>query len=85
MYILFLLRGNFEIHDCPSNVGFCEGVVAHSSAKVSRRAYSFSKQIPRNLHLLMYSQGQCFPNMFNMRRPARDDIALYFYPGNNEK
>lgn len=78
-------KGNFEIKDSPREMRCCESILAHLSAKVSRRAYSFTKQLAGVLQFVVYAQNQILPHIFGSHRPSRDDIALYFYPSKSER
>ncbi|XP_074336403.1 PHD finger-containing protein 1-like isoform X1 [Apium graveolens] len=53
---------------------------AHPSAKVSRKAYDFSKNMNSKLDFTLLPLVEWYPRIFQNTGPDRDDIALYFYP-----
>ncbi|XP_057963266.1 uncharacterized protein LOC131154482 isoform X2 [Malania oleifera] len=76
---------NFEVLGPNVNVGLCEGFIAHPPAKVSRKAYEFSKQIAGVLLFKLHPRCDFWPEIFQIECPDKNDIALYFYPGNFER
>ncbi|XP_057963271.1 uncharacterized protein LOC131154482 isoform X6 [Malania oleifera] len=78
-------KGSFEVLGPNVNVGLCEGFIAHPPAKVSRKAYEFSKQIAGVLLFKLHPRCDFWPEIFQIECPDKNDIALYFYPGNFER
>lgn len=72
-------------HDTPTYIKLCEGFVAHPPAKVSCKAYEFSKQIAGVLHFKLHPRCHFWPEIFQTDLPDLNDIALYFYPGNFDR
>lgn len=70
--------GIVEIDD--GGMRLSEDMSAYPSAKISRKAYEFSKNINSKLHFKLLPRSKCYPRIFQDARPNRDDIALYFYP-----
>lgn len=81
----FIWKGNFEVLDIESDVRRYEGILAHPSAKIARKAYGLTKQIAGALQFVMHPRHDFWPAMFQTDCPDRNDIALYFYPGKHER
>lgn len=78
-------RGSFEVLDISVDSGVCEGFLAHPPAKVSRKAYDFSKQIAPVLQFKLHPRRHLWTEIYQTECPDGNDIALYFYPGNFER
>lgn len=76
--------GIVEVVDC-GKIRMCEEMIAHLSAKVSRKAFEFSKEIDSKLQFKLLPRSDLYPKIFQDACPDRDDIALYFYPTNIER
>ncbi|KAK6930725.1 hypothetical protein RJ641_004819 [Dillenia turbinata] len=87
---MFIWKGNFyignitpESHLCRS----CDGFIAHPAAVISRRALDFSKQLSEVIQLKLYPRSHCdlWPKEFRSDPPDWSHIALFFYPGHEER
>lgn len=77
--IFVLCSGTVEVVDC-GKMRMREEMIAHLSAKVSRKALEFSKKIDSKLQFKLLPRSDMYPQIFQDACPDRDDIALYFYP-----
>ncbi|KAL1828856.1 hypothetical protein ACET3Z_007268 [Daucus carota] len=77
-------RGIVEVIDC-GKIRMSEEMIAHLSAKVSRKAFEFSKKIKSKLQFKLFPRSDLYPKIFQDSCPDRDDIALYFYPTKDER
>ncbi|XP_057493007.1 uncharacterized protein LOC130778505 isoform X2 [Actinidia eriantha] len=77
-------KGNFGV-DFSSHKRIFRGFLAHMSAKVSRKAYVFTRQIPEVMQFTAHPRCAYWPEIFQLDCPDANDIALYFYPGNFER
>nr|GMD23544.1 Transcription factor bye1 like [Ipomoea batatas] len=75
--------GSFKVTDIASVVRFYEGLTAHPSSKVCRRAYEFAKKMPSTVDFLIHPRCNYWSLIFE-GCPDTNDIALYFYPRNKE-
>ena len=55
------------------------------SAKVSRKAYVFTRRIPEVMQFTAHPRCAYWPEIFQLDCPDANDIALYFYPVNFER
>ncbi|CAH9081354.1 unnamed protein product [Cuscuta europaea] len=76
-------KGSFEVIDIASVVKIFEGFTAHPSSKVCRKAYEFSKKMSSTLEFLVHPRSKYWPMIFE-DCPDTNDIALYFYPKNDQ-
>ncbi|CAH9133912.1 unnamed protein product [Cuscuta epithymum] len=76
-------KGSFEVIDIASVVKIFEGFTAHPSSKVCRKAYEFSKKMTSTLEFLVHPRSKYWPVIFE-DCPDTNDIALYFYPKNEQ-
>lgn len=82
---LFFSRGSFEIMGTTLMDGSYEGLQAHPPRKVHVKAAKVFKEIPRLLQFKLHPRSDVYVENFNRLCPTKDDIALYFLPGDDER
>ncbi|KAJ7954158.1 RING/FYVE/PHD zinc finger superfamily protein [Quillaja saponaria] len=88
-------KGSFEVPDIAphgrnyegimTHLGLNEVFTAHPPAKVSRKAYEFSKQLAGVLQFNFHPIQEQWPKTFQTDIPNGNDIGLYFYPQKFER
>ncbi|KAJ7954135.1 putative RING/FYVE/PHD zinc finger protein [Quillaja saponaria] len=88
-------NGNLEILHSALSGGNYEGILrhfrlyegfsAHPPARVSRRAYEFSKKLTGVLEFKFHPIQDQWPKTFQSKLPDGNDIGLYFYAQKSER
>ncbi|KAL6983342.1 hypothetical protein U1Q18_016730 [Sarracenia purpurea var. burkii] len=79
-------KGSFEVKfSCGNENEIFEEFLAHLSAKISRKAYEFARQIAGVLQFRIHPRRAFWPEIFQFDCPDANDIALFFYPGNTPR
>ncbi|RZC77260.1 hypothetical protein C5167_001403 [Papaver somniferum] len=78
-------KGSFEIMGTTLMDGSYEGLQAHPPRKVHVKAAKVFKEIPRLLQFKLHPRSDVCVENFNRLCPTKDDIALYFLPGDDER
>ncbi|RZC90938.1 hypothetical protein C5167_028766 [Papaver somniferum] len=78
-------KGSFEIMGTTLMDGSYEGLQAHPPRKVHVKAAKAFKEMPRLLQFKLHPRSDVYVENFNRLCPTKDDIALYFLPGDDER
>ncbi|KAI3937416.1 hypothetical protein MKW92_004624 [Papaver armeniacum] len=78
-------KGSFEIMGTTLMDGSYEGLQAHPPRKVHVKAAKVFKEMPSLLQFKLHPRSDVCVENFNRLCPTKDDIALYFLPGDDER
>ncbi|KAI3837089.1 hypothetical protein MKW98_005422 [Papaver atlanticum] len=78
-------KGSFEIVGTTLMDGSYEGLQAHPPRKVHVKAAKVLNEMPRQLQFKLHPRSDVSLENFNRLCPTKDDIALYFLPGDDER
>ncbi|CAJ2639267.1 uncharacterized protein LOC123917495 [Trifolium pratense] len=77
--------GKFQILQKDASGEFYDGFEAKPPCIVHRKAYLFSKKMPSVLQLESLSASNVLTDIFQNYSPTLQDIALYFFPSENNE
>ncbi|XAR63797.1 hypothetical protein NMG60_11023883 [Bertholletia excelsa] len=78
-------KGSFEIIDTTIHRQFSSGLEAHTTTKVLRKVYEFSKKLPEVLKFEMLPRLDIWTDIFQDDCPDENDIGLYFFSLNDQR